>query len=978
MSVIGKLGASRVSLVKVDGKEELEVGNEKLSAQGAQVSDANVFDVGGSQVVSWKENEKQMWAAKTADGALTAPKEVETKIHLRSGDIDPTLLPNPSTPRGLNPHEKQLVLLQLQTQMLPGYQEALKELGVELGSYVSGNAFIARVPASAQEEVLESPYVRGLVSMSVEQRSSEEINAPVNGLVPNNLPTAYDLMVFAPDLKEQVAKAVEVMGGKVNSDLDSGSSLLSVELTPQQLKSLLAASAEITWAEPFHEMEQDVDLARITGGANYVQQVAGYTGKGLRGHVMEGLYDDHPAFAANEFRKAPIAVDDPAPDNHGQATGGIIYAGGSGVPDAEKQAAEFNVAEKLAAEKKAVEMAAAKKIAAEKAAAKAAAKAAQAAEKQPASTEGTVEKAEEKSAQTTEQTATPVASALDEDWVTTWVMGPNGEELPGPHGNEIASTIYGGEGLIKPAPTVAGTVNPRARGIIPDAQAYYTNANAVMNNNKRFELTERLINEHHVMFQTASWGSGRTTEYGARSAEMDDIIFKLDIPITQSQSNAGSRDSRPQAWAKNIISVGAVNHFNNTDSSDDKWAKSGSIGPATDGRIKPDLAFWYDKTFTVDGPAGYTEDFGGTSGATPTVNGHIGIIIQMWTDGIFGNKLPHAKGADADSRFANRPHAMTVKAMAIASAKQWQFNGAGHDLTRVHQGWGMPDLKFLYDNRDKVFAVNEEVALKATETKSYELEVAPNEPVLKISMVYKDPAAAVASKTQRVNDLDLKVTAPDGTVYFGNNGLLENMFSTPGGTANKVDTVENVFVDKPMAGKWKVEVTAAEVNQDSHLQSAEMDADFALVAIGVKREKTSFFKRVVDNVREKAWNAWRTKFDRRSDVEDRDLGFLAGPSTLTLPLVTEESFDRAMDLAWNGDETEIKRLVSSVRQFGKTLVGLAADDAQKRAYEAGVSSRIVMEDGEPLILSADADPVRLSFAVEKGIVVDASASESNW
>ncbi len=85
----------------------------------------------------------------------------------------------------------------------------------------------------------------------------------------------------------------------------------------------------------------------------------------------------------------------------------------------------------------------------------------------------------------------------------------------------------------------------------------------------RYELVQRLVRDHQVMFQTASWGNGRTMLYSAYSADMDQIIFDHDIPITQSQSNAGTRNSRPQAWAKNIISVGAVAHFDNNNPSDD-------------------------------------------------------------------------------------------------------------------------------------------------------------------------------------------------------------------------------------------------------------------------------------------------------------------------------------------------------------------------------------------------------------------------
>ena len=44
---------------------------------------------------------------------------------------------------------------------------------------------------------------------------------------------------------------------------------------------------------------------------------------------------------------------------------------------------------------------------------------------------------------------------------------------------------------------------------------------------------------------------------------------------------------------------------------------------------------------------------------------------------------------------------------------------------------------------------------------------------------------------------NLKVVSPSAVVYWGNHGLLEGNWSTPGGGANTVDTVENVFVNNP-------------------------------------------------------------------------------------------------------------------------------------------------------------------------------------
>ena len=86
----------------------------------------------------------------------------------------------------------------------------------------------------------------------------------------------------------------------------------------------------------------------------------------------------------------------------------------------------------------------------------------------------------------------------------------------------------------------------------------------------------------------------------------------------------------------------------------------------------------------------------------------------------------------------------------------------------------------------------------------------------------------------RINDLSLKVTAPDGTIYWGNNGLLTGMWSTPGGRSNIIDTTENVFVQNPAAGAWTIEVIASELVQDARTETASViDADFALVASGI-------------------------------------------------------------------------------------------------------------------------------------------------
>jgi hypothetical protein len=330
------------------------------------------------------------------------------------------------------------------------------------------------------------------------------------------------------------------------------------------------------------------------------------------------------------------------------------------------------------------------------------------------------------------------------------------------------------------------------------------------------------------MFQTASWGYPQGTAYDARSAEMDLIIFDHDIAITQSQSNTGNRNSRPQAWAKNIISVGALSHYDTLSVTDDRWT-SASIGPATDGRLKPDLCAYYDLIYTTYSSTGYGQ-FGGTSGATPIVAGHVGLTIEMFTEGTFG----YPKAPAWNQRFAFKPHFTTTKALLINTARQYDplVNGG---VTREKQGWGWPSVEDLYDLSARMLVVDELDVLKQGERKGFAVFVRPGTPQFRTTLTFNDPPGTPLVYPNRVNDLSLKVTAPDGTtVYHGNVGLLgTSLYSTAGGAPNTIDTVENVFVRNPGAGVWLLDVSAPLVALDSHKETGAVDADFALVSSGI-------------------------------------------------------------------------------------------------------------------------------------------------
>ena len=343
----------------------------------------------------------------------------------------------------------------------------------------------------------------------------------------------------------------------------------------------------------------------------------------------------------------------------------------------------------------------------------------------------------------------------------------------------------------------------------------------------RFAHTQQLKGSpYFASFQTNSWGNSLTTAYNSYSSEMDDIIWRLDVAITQSQSNTGNQSSRPQAWAKNILSIGGIRHYGTLSTSDDAWAGGASIGPAADGRIKPDLNYWYDGIYTTTTGNTYTTGFGGTSAATPEVAGVLGLMVQMWSENVWGTN------PQGTTVFERQPHASTIKALAVNNAQQYPFSGTTSDLTRTHQGWGRPSAQIARERAANSLVVDAATPLQLGGTAVYSVDVASGIGELKVTMTYPDPPGTTSSTLHRINDLSLKVTSPSGTIYHGNNGLLAGNYSAAGGSPNTKDTVENVFIASPEAGSWTVQVSAAEINQDAHLATPEADAVFSLVVTG--------------------------------------------------------------------------------------------------------------------------------------------------
>lgn len=389
------------------------------------------------------------------------------------------------------------------------------------------------------------------------------------------------------------------------------------------------------------------------------------------------------------------------------------------------------------------------------------------------------------------------------------------------HGTNTSGIVFGD-----------GTGNASGKGMLPNGYqifAGYTN----FGGGSRYIHTQQLVSSpYFAVFQSNSWGNPQVLNYTSVSQEMDRLILDHGLLILNSQSNTGNQSSRPEAWAKNVVSIGGVFHNNTLDRADDRWT-SASYGPAEDGRIKPDLAHFYDNVTCANSSStsSYTTSFSGTSAATPIVAGISGLLFQMWAEGMFGQSNLTPRNPADRFIFDSRCKFTTAKALLINGA--YQYDPVTTNLTRFKQGWGMPDLKPLYDNRLKMLIVDETDTLTNLQARTYKVYVPSGTTELKATMTYADLPGTTSSTLHRINDLSLRVISPQNNVYFGNNGLTNSKYSSVGGTFDSKNTVENVILQNPTAGVWTIEVSAPILVIDARPETPDVvDTDYALVVSG--------------------------------------------------------------------------------------------------------------------------------------------------
>ena len=73
-----------------------------------------------------------------------------------------------------------------------------------------------------------------------------------------------------------------------------------------------------------------------------------------------------------------------------------------------------------------------------------------------------------------------------------------------------------------------------------------------------------------------------------------------------------------------------------------------------------------------------------------------------------------------------------------------------------------------------------------------------------ITLIWTDYPGSAGHYPNLVNDLDLVVTAPSGTIYYGNCRAGQT-----GGRPDRVNNVERVIIPSPEVGRYQIRVRAS-------------------------------------------------------------------------------------------------------------------------------------------------------------------------
>lgn len=345
------------------------------------------------------------------------------------------------------------------------------------------------------------------------------------------------------------------------------------------------------------------------------------------------------------------------------------------------------------------------------------------------------------------------------------------------HGFHTAGTIFG-----------AGNKDPYGRGMADGSDLHYDNYPRSLNR------SDNLYNSINARLTSNSFSNGCNAGYSTWSQQLDKDAY--DTPNLLHVFSAGNDGDincgygAGQFWgnitgghkqAKNVVTVGAL-------TTTDGLANFSSRGPATDGRVKPDVVGVGVNVFSttdINGPNSY-DSKSGTSMSCPGVTGVLAVLMHAYKD--LNN------GTEA--------HGALAKGIIMNSAEDLGNPG--------------PDFKYGYGRVNALQAYQiiennwyQEDSLATGDSATFTFNIPSNTAQARFMLIWADREASPAAARDLVNDLDLSVD-------FGGSTYLPWVLNpAPNGASlnanalrarDSLNNIEQVTIDYPSAGTTSIKV----------------------------------------------------------------------------------------------------------------------------------------------------------------------------
>ena len=379
-------------------------------------------------------------------------------------------------------------------------------------------------------------------------------------------------------------------------------------------------------------------------------------------------------------------------------------------------------------------------------------------------------------------------------------MAVNDDGFAGPHidfqgranQDDVAGDFMGSHGDMTAGIAVgAGNLDPLVRGMATGAYVFIRQYDASMPG------TLPLHQDSGVLIFSSSYSNGCNDGYTNTTLLMDQEIYdNSSLMQVFSAGNSNNFDCGYGAgdqWgnvtgghkiAKNVICTANLDNM-------DVISNSSSRGPASDGRIKPDISAHGVDHVSTDPDNQYAPG-GGTSAACPGIAGVFAQLNQAYRELNSG---------------AVAPSALLKLALLITA------NDLGNDGPDFIFGWGKVNALGCADLLEESRYHHDSIDHGVVNTHTINIPAGVER--ARIMVYWADIEGSTSSATALVNNLDLKVSDPGSAVHLP--WILDH---TPNATTlglpattgiDSINNMEQVAIDNPTGGTYTLTVSGTTV-----------------------------------------------------------------------------------------------------------------------------------------------------------------------